>query len=152
MRFFITLTTSLCIALLFNFSYAEGFNTAAFVNKIDTVAPTAVIDVEYDTTAATNINWKVEIEQARITHTLDKKGIRITLPNSDPAKVIITNEKGTKVLRTISYVAPAVINISKLRKGNYQLIIEIHGIVEVKTFEKESRWKCLRKKKKTISQ
>jgi hypothetical protein len=146
MKFFITLTTSLYIALVFNSSYAVDMNSKIFANQIDSVFPTAVIDVEYDNTSATNIDWKVEIEQARITHTLDNKGIRITLPNSDPAKVIITNEKGTKVLRTISYVAPAVIDISKLRKGNYQLIIEIHGIVKVKTFEKESKWECCKKK------
>jgi hypothetical protein len=93
-------------------------------------------EVEYIKSDRSGLQWKDELELARIIPTSDKKGIRITLPNSDPAKVIITDKKGKKKLKTLSYIAPAIIDISDLRKGMYQLILESHNEVVVKTFRK----------------
>lgn len=99
---------------------------------IDSVKSKTQIEVEYIKSDASGINWKDELEQARILPTLDRKGVRITLPNSDPAKVIILDKKGKKKLKTLSYIAPAVIDVSDLRRGNYQIIIELHKEVVVK--------------------
>lgn len=102
----------------------------------DTVQSKTQIEVEYIKSERSGLQWKDELELARIIPTSDKKGIRITLPNSDPAKVIITDKKGKKKLKTLSYIAPAIIDISDLRKGMYQLILESHNEVVVKTFRK----------------
>lgn len=98
----------------------------------DSIKSKAQIEVEYIKSDASGINWKDELEQARILPTLDRKGIRITLPNSDPAKVIILDKKGKKKLKSLSYIAPAVIDVSDLRRGNYQIIIELHKEIVVK--------------------
>lgn len=76
------------------------------------------------------------MELARVISTLDGKGIRITLPNADPAKVIILDKNGKKKLKSVLYVAPAIIDISKFRNGNYQLILQLHNVVAVKMFKK----------------
>ena len=96
----------------------------------------AVIDVEYKPEDHSGFIWKDELELARIIPTSDGKGIRITLPNADPAKVIILDKKGKKNLKSILYVAPAVIDISKLRNGTYQFIIQSHNETVVKVFTK----------------
>lgn len=102
----------------------------------DSVKSKTQIEVEYIKSDTSGINWKDELEQARILPTLDRKGIRITLPTSDPAKVIILDKKGKKKLKTLSYIAPSIIDVSDLRKGNYQLILESHQVVVVKSFKK----------------
>ena len=99
---------------------------------IDSVKSKTQIEVEYIKSDTSGIHWKDELEQARILPTLDRKGIRITLPNSDPVKVIILDNKGKKKLKSLSYIAPAVIDVSDLRRGNYQIIIELHKEVVVK--------------------
>ena len=104
-------------------------------NVTDTITH-AVIDVEYKPEDHSGFIWKDELELARIIPTSDGKGIRITLPNADPAKVIILDKKGKKNLKSILYVAPAVIDISKLRNGTYQLIIQSHNETVVKVFTK----------------
>lgn len=96
----------------------------------------AVIDVEYKAIDSSGIKWKQELELTRIIPTLNGKGIRITLPNSDTAKVLILDDQGNKKLKPILYVAPAMINVSKLKKGSYQLILEMHNVVVLKTFQK----------------
>lgn len=97
----------------------------------------ATLDVEYKTGFDNTINWESELKQTRVIPTMDGKGIRITLPNSDSAKIIILDRLGSKKLKKIMYVSPAVIDISDLRKGQYQLIIEIHKVIAVKTFQKK---------------
>ena len=101
----------------------------------DTISQ-AVIDVEYKPEDHSRLNWKAELELSRVIPTIDGKGIRITLPNADSAKVIILDKKGKKNLKSILYVAPAVIDISELRNGVYQLIIQSHNETVVKVFTK----------------
>lgn len=94
----------------------------------------STIDVEYKTVDSSGVNWNKVLASARVVPTLDKKGIRITLPNSDPAKVIIMDKTGSKMLKTIAYVAPAIIDISDLFNDEYQLILESHHAVTVISF------------------
>ena len=123
----------LCIFLFSITTLAKANSTGMHV--ADTIT-NAVIDVEYKPDDLSGFNWKDELELARVIPTLDSKGIRITLPNADPAKVIILDKKGIKTLKTILYVAPAVIDISELRNGTYQLIIQSHNETVVKIFTK----------------
>lgn len=116
-----------------------GNNTGGSTCIQDSLSGNAVIDVEYKPNDKSGIIWKDELELARIIPTLDGNGIRITLPNSDPAKLIILDKKGKKTLKKISYVAPAIIDISDLKKGSYQLILESHNVVVIKTFLKSRR-------------
>ena len=123
----------LCIFLFSITTLVKG-NTIS-KNIADTITH-AVIDVEYKPEDHSGFIWKDELELARIIPTSDGKGIRITLPNADPAKVIILDKKGKKNLKSILYVAPAVIDISKLRNDTYQLIIQSHNETVVKVFTK----------------
>lgn len=123
----------LCI-FLFSMTTLVKANTTG-MNITDTIT-NAVIDVEYKPEDHTGFNWKDELELSRVIPTSDGKGIRITLPNADPAKVIILDKTGKKNLKSILYVAPAVIDISKLRNDTYQLIIQSHNETVVKVFIK----------------
>lgn len=123
----------LCIFLFTFATAAKGITITKCV--ADTITH-AVIDVEYKPEDHSGLNWKNELELARVIPTLDGKGIRITLPNADPAKVIILDKKGKKNLKTILYVAPAIIDIANLKNGNYQLIIQSHNETVVKVFTK----------------
>lgn len=123
----------LCIFLLSITTLVKANTTG--INVTDTIT-NAVIDVEYKPEDHSGFIWKDELELARVIPTSDGKGIRITLPNADPAKVIILDKKGRKNLKSILYVAPAVIDISELRNGAYQLIIQSHNETVVKMFTK----------------
>lgn len=111
-------------------------NLVLLQGQKDSVRQQSQIEVEYIQTDSGGVRWKEELELARIIPSADKKGIRITLPNSDPAKVIILDKKGKKKLKALKYTAPAIIDISDLKKGTYQLILESHQIVVVKSFNK----------------
>ena len=122
------------------FVFLFAFTVTAKGNTItkcvtDTITQ-AVIDVDYKPEDQSGLNWKDELELSRVIPTIDGKGIRITLPNADSAKVIILDKKGKKNLKSILYVAPAVIDISELRNGAYQLIIQSHNETVVKVFTK----------------
>jgi hypothetical protein len=119
--------------------YSENTNSQTNIDRNDSIVTNAIIEVEYIKSDSSGINWKNALEEARILQTLDKKGIRITLPNNDTAKVLITNKKGNKILKKINYVAPAVIDVSKLHRKTYQLIIEMHDTVVVKKFERKRK-------------
>ncbi len=123
----------LCI-FFFSITTLVKANTTG-MNVTDTITG-AVIDVEYKPEDHSGLIWEDELELARILLTTDGKGIRITLPNADPAKVVILDKKGRKNLKSVLYVAPAVIDVSELKNGAYQVIIQSHNVTVVKVFTK----------------
>ena len=120
-------------------TYSENINSQTNIIQNDSIVTNAIIEVEYIKSDSSGIDWKNALEEARILQTLDRKGIRITLPNDDTAKVLITNKKGNKILKKINYIAPAVIDISELHRKTYQIIIEIHDVVVVKKFDRKRK-------------
>lgn len=113
-------------------------NLSNFINvkcTTDTITQ-AVIDVEYKPVDQSGLNWKDELELARVIPTLNGKGVRISLPNADTAKVIILDRTAKRKLKSILYVAPAVIDISDLKNGDYKMIIHSHNVSVVKSFTK----------------
>ena len=66
------------------------------------------------------------------TFTPDKRGIRLTLPDQTPAKIAIYNKKGTKLMKAVRYVAPMVLDLSDLKSGTYQMVINYGDATAVK--------------------
>ena len=73
----------------------------------------------------------------RFTFTPDKRGIRLTLPDQTPAKIAIYNKKGTKLMKAVRYVAPMVLDLSDLKSGTYQMVINYGDATAVRILDFE---------------
>ena len=80
------------------------------------------------------VNHAETLKDAAVIMTEENDGFRITLPDAQITKVIITDRKMKKVLKAVEYVAPAVIRLDGLKPGTYKAVIEYGSAVEVKTF------------------
>ena len=69
------------------------------------------------------LNFKNALEEARITFNPNKSGIRISLPENSPAKVMIFDKKG-RLAKAVKYISPFVIDISDMKKGHYDVLIQ----------------------------
>lgn len=78
------------------------------------------------------INHKRALEEARITFTPNREGIRLTLPNEEPAKVVIFDRRMKRVIKAVNYYAPMIINVSDLKKGDYKLWVSYGNAEAVK--------------------
>ena len=80
------------------------------------------------------VNLAEALKDAAVIMTEENDGFRITLPDAQITKVIITDRKMKKVLKAVEYVAPAVIRLDGLKPGTYKAVIEYGSAMEVKTF------------------
>lgn len=80
------------------------------------------------------VNHAETLKDAAVIMTEENDGFRITLPDAQITKVIITDRKMKKVLKAVEYVAPAVIRLDGLKPGTYKAVIEYGSAMEVKTF------------------
>lgn len=69
------------------------------------------------------MNYAKELEEARVTYNPPRTGIRLTLPDSSPAKVLIFGKHGNMV-KAVRYKSPFVIDISDLKSGEYEMLVE----------------------------
>ena len=115
-----------------------GKSQTLYVNAKNIKSNVLKLDVSYspENTSALPMNYEMALKDARIIPTTDKKGVRLSLPDSEPAKVLILNKKGDKILKKILYAAPGVIDVSDLRKRSYQMIIQYGTATVVKEFQK----------------
>lgn len=81
------------------------------------------------------VNHAEALKDANLISTEDKRGFRITLPNAQPAKVLIADRKMKKVLKAVEYVSPAVISLEGIKHGTYNVVIEYGPAMEVKTLK-----------------
>lgn len=82
------------------------------------------------------VNHEKALEEARITFTPNRAGIRLTLPDATPAKIAIYDREMSKLIKAIRYVSPMMIDISELQTGTYKMIVSYGNAVGTKTFEK----------------
>jgi hypothetical protein len=80
------------------------------------------------------INYAEELAVASIYFTEDQQAIRLALPNSEPARILLMDRKMKKVIDAYQYVSPAAIQVGHLRKGTYHLLVEYGPASEIKTF------------------
>lgn len=83
------------------------------------------------------VNFTRALKEARITYTPNGNGMRITLPDSTPAKVVIYDRQMQTPVKAIRYVSPMMIDISDIEPGTYQMIISYGNAIDTKTFEKQ---------------
>lgn len=86
------------------------------------------------------VNYAEALKDANLIMTEENNGFRITLPNAQISKVLITDRKMKKVLKAIEYVSPAVISFDGLKPGTYKALIEYGPAFEVKTFKVSRRF------------
>lgn len=80
------------------------------------------------------INYEKSLDEARVTFNPIRSGIRLTLPDDTPAKVLIFNRRG-KMVKAVKYVSPHLIDITDLGKGHYDMIVEYGNARRMKYFE-----------------
>ncbi len=81
------------------------------------------------------VNLAEALKDAAVIMTEENDGFRITLPDAQITKVIITDRKMKKVLKAVEYVAPAVIRLDGLKPGTYKAVIEYGSAMEVKNIQ-----------------
>ncbi len=81
------------------------------------------------------LNYAEELVAANIYFNEDKSAIRIALPTSETAKVVVMDRRMKKVIDAYEYISPAAIPVAHLRKGSYRLLIEYGGASEVKSLK-----------------
>lgn len=81
------------------------------------------------------VNHAEALKDATLIMTEDNDGFRITLPDAQPAKVLIADRKMKKVLKAVEYVSPAVIPLEGIKQGTYNVVIEYGPAMEVKTLK-----------------
>lgn len=80
------------------------------------------------------VNYVKALDDARVTFSPNRSGIRLTLPTQDQAKVVIFDSK-EHVVKAVKYVAPYLIDVTDLKPGKYQLYIQYGNATATKPFE-----------------
>ena len=82
------------------------------------------------------VNRAQALQQARFTYNAQTREIRLTLPDDYPAKIAIYKNKAmTKLYKAVKYISPMAIDVSGLKKGTYQAIVQYGDAVEMKKIE-----------------
>lgn len=83
------------------------------------------IDVEFRPTSLSSlpINHEKALERMRYVFVNGHNAIRLTLPDQTPAKVVFFDSTGSNVIKAVRYIAPNVIDLSDLKSGNYNMVV-----------------------------
>lgn len=116
----------------------SGEEFEVVVSPVDVKGIPLVVKVKYEpkTEVEQPLNFEKALLDARVTFNPNHSGIRLTLPDDTPAKVLIFNKKG-KLVKAVKYVSPYLIDIQDLKKGKYDMIIEYGNARDMKGFEVE---------------
>lgn len=116
----------------------SGEEFEVVVSPVDVKGIPLVVKVKYEpkTEVEQPLNFEKALLDARVTFNPNHSGIRLTLPDDTPAKVLIFNKKG-KLVKAVKYVSPYLIDIQDLKKGKYDMIIEYGNARDMKSFEVE---------------
>lgn len=107
-----------------------GWKDKIFVTPTDgngrVLGNTLEVDLTYSPSDSSSlpVNYQQALNDSRLTFVGDKKAMRITLPDQTPARVVIFDKGGSKVIKAIKYVSPMAIDLSGLKKGQYQVVVE----------------------------
>ena len=86
--------------------------------------------------SAQPLDYRRALDEARCTFSEGKRGMRITLPDFSPARVAIFDGSGKKMVKAVRYVSPQLIDISSLKKGIYNVVVEYGNANRIFTIEK----------------
>lgn len=96
---------------------------------------TIEVSFQPDDTTKLPLNYEKALENMRYVFVSENKAMRLTLPDQSPARVVIFNKDGNKVLKAIRYIAPYVIDLSDLKAGVYNMVVEYGNAVKSFKFE-----------------
>lgn len=85
--------------------------------------------------SAQPLDYGRALSEARCTFSEGRKGMRITLPDSTPARVAFFDESGKKMVKAVRYISPQSIDISRLKKGIYNVAVEYGNATRIFTIE-----------------
>lgn len=114
-----------------------GTRQDVYIKPVNVKGNTLKVSVDFqpEDLSVLPINHAKALEGMRFTFTPDKRGIRLTLPDQTPAKIAIYNKKGTKLMKAVRYVAPMVLDLSDLKSGTYQMVINYGDATAVRTLD-----------------
>ncbi|MEG1586073.1 MAG: NPCBM/NEW2 domain-containing protein [Bacteroidales bacterium] len=125
--------------LTLDMTYTEPNTTqTVYISPANVKGNTLKVDVLFspENPESLPVNFSRALEDARITFTPNREGIRLTLPDPTPAKILIYDRKMRKLQKAIRYVSPMMIDISDLKAGTYQMIVSYGNATAQKSFEK----------------
>ena len=94
------------------------------------------VDFQPENPEVLPVNYSRALADARVTFTPNREGIRLTLPDPTPARVVIFDRKMKKVLKAVRYISPMMIDVSDLKPGSYQMVVSYGNATEIKAFTK----------------
>ena len=114
-----------------------GTRQDVYIKPVNVKGNTLKVSVDFqpENLSVLPINHAKALEGMRFTFTPDKRGIRLTLPDQTPAKIAIYNKKGTKLMKAVRYVAPMVLDLSDLKSGTYQMVINYGDATAVRILD-----------------
>lgn len=97
-----------------------------YISPANIKGNTLRVTVKFDPTdtSVLPVNYEQALKNMRIINTIDCQGIRLSLPDQTPAKVILMNKKGKKIFKALKYISPAIIDVSDMKEGTYLLQIQ----------------------------
>lgn len=121
--------------LTIDMTHAEpGTKVPVYISPENAKGNTLKVEVNFqpDDTSVLPVNHQRALEEARITFTPNREGIRLTLPDQSPAKVVIFDRRMKRVIKAVRYTAPMMIDISDLQKGTYRVLISYGNATTLK--------------------
>lgn len=114
-----------------------GTRQDVYIKPVNVKGNTLKVSVDFqpEDLSVLPVNHAKALEGMRFTFTPDKRGIRLTLPDQTPAKIAIYNKKGTKLMKAVRYVAPMVLDLSDLKSGTYQMVINYGDATAVRILD-----------------
>ena len=114
-----------------------GTRQDVYIKPVNVKGNTLKVSVDFqpEDLSVLPVNHAKALEGMLFTFTPDKRGIRLTLPDQTPAKIAIYNKKGTKLMKAVRYVAPMVLDLSDLKSGTYQMVINYGDATAVRILD-----------------
>lgn len=112
--------------LTLDMSYSEpGAVETVYVKPANVKGNTLRVDVRFrpDNESALPVNHARALDVMRVTFTPDRKGLRLTLPDQQPARTAIFSADGKTLIKAFSYISPMVMNIGEIPAGRYRLVV-----------------------------
>lgn len=78
------------------------------------------------------INYEAAVVDAKFLFTENNEAFRLVLPDDSECKILIMDKRMKRVVKALSYTAPAEIPISLFKKGTYKALIEYGNATAIK--------------------
>lgn len=115
---------------------SKATTKTVYVAPKNVAGNTLKVEVHYEPQSESQLpfNYRDALANARITYTANRDGIRLTLPTSTPARLVIYDASGKRMVKAVNYISPFLIDVADFAPGDYKMYIAYGNARAVKTF------------------